>query len=280
MDRRLRELSFAHDMEACQIAVQMLKDRNHLCNDVEKGRNAHSPIIGAPAETIHSAVGPAVCSTCFCRLRPWNISDHMFDLRRTTKASITLSMHGLPTPVSLPPYAKGALETSHTNDWTYTDLTKSDVRMMIDALRTWDYLPFCLICEELFFESFDAGFGQFSSKALVDSLLALAIRVLIEDGNDAMNLAVDCPGSRSFSNSVESALGASERLVTLPDIQALGILALYQLTCGNESGALSRAQSCMRSISDLCVEQASRDSDEMYTRSRTTTYCAAMSLVR
>ncbi|KJZ77439.1 hypothetical protein HIM_03163 [Hirsutella minnesotensis 3608] len=279
MDCRLRELAFAHDMEVCQDTVQMLQDRNHSHNDVEKGRDAYSPIVEVPAETLHSAVGPAVCLTCSSHLRPWNMSEHMFYLRRSTKASITLSMPGLPTPISLLPSANGDLETSLMNWTTDTDLAKSDVRQMIAALRSWDYLPFCFICEEPFFESFNAGSGQFSSKALVDSLLALAIRVLIE-GNDAANLVENCPRSRSFFDGAESALGASERLVTLPDIQALGILALYQLTCGNESGALSRAQSCVRGISELCVKQGSGDSDETYTQSRTTTYCAAISLVR
>lgn len=129
------------------------------------------------------------------------------------------------------------------------------MRHLLDALLTWDYLPFCLLCKDSFLRDYHGGSARYCSSAPVNALLALATRVLNE--NDG------------------SALSSS-----LSDIQAFGILSLYQISCGRAPEAQELAEAFASSITDLCSREPLAGTRDEYARARATTYCGAISLIR
>lgn len=68
---------------------------------------------------------------------------------------------------------------------------------------------------------------------------------------------------------------------TLPNIQSLGLLSLYEIRCGREKEAFEFAEDFMSSITELC-KLAPRKGEEtdQYNKARATTYCGAVSLMR
>ncbi|XP_044720090.1 nitrate assimilation regulatory protein nirA [Hirsutella rhossiliensis] len=133
-------------------------------------------------------------------------------------------------------------DASHaqTDRWTCARCTVASVRQILDALLTWDYLPFCLMCKDPFFRDYCSGSSRYCSSALVNALIALATRVVHEISDEA-----ESPGP-GFKTG---------RSANLPDIQAIGILSLYQITCGREAEAQALADSFAARIVNLCPQE-------------------------
>lgn len=226
-------------------------------------------------------IGPKICSYCSYRISPWNFS-HPSDLNRSAEAVATLSAPGLPAPVRLPtPSINKDAAQSQTQNWEILGLEKAYVRQLFNALAKWDCLPFCIICEAPFLQAFDAGSSQFCSSALVNALLALAIRVIVETENETGSPPLNFPGSKQVFKNVEEILRRDVQPSHLPDIQALGMLSIYELSCGRETEAQALAQSFLSSITDLCDQQSlSEEKDKQYMLVCNNTYCGATSLVR
>ncbi|XP_044717866.1 putative nitrate assimilation regulatory protein nirA [Hirsutella rhossiliensis] len=67
----------------------------------------------------------------------------------------------------------------------------------------------------------------------------------------------------------------------LPDIQAIGILSLYQITCGREAEAQALADSFAARIVNLCPQEPLMGSEaEKYAKVWATSYRGAVSLIR
>jgi hypothetical protein len=154
---------------------------------------------------------------------------------------------------------------------------------LFDALFTWEYLPFSLLTYDLFLRDFHSGSTQFCSSTLVHAILALATRLVNENKDDIEVTPSGWFRSKLFFDQAKSEVqnggSPSDRL---PDIQALGILSLYEIRCGQEAEAQIFAKEFLTSITELCQREPSTDEegDEQYTRVRTTTYCGAVSLSR
>ncbi|KAH7110017.1 putative nitrate assimilation regulatory protein nirA [Dactylonectria estremocensis] len=187
------------------------------------------------------------------------------------------------TILSLPPLPLDAYNSEwHTPDtWTRTGWTRAHLRHLFDALTTWDYLPFSLLCKDQFLQDYQSGSSRFCSSALVHAVLALASRLINENDDDARLLPSGWLGSKMFLDEAEAILQARGPLNRLPDIQALGILSLYQMRCGREAEAHELAEAFVASITELCQREPLMDKEkEQYSRARATTYCGAVSLVR
>ncbi|KPM39394.1 hypothetical protein AK830_g7157 [Neonectria ditissima] len=216
--------------------------------------------------------------SCFDHLHSWRQFRPSLNDRNLPSGAAEQS-----TILSLPPIPVDAYNSdSHKADiWTRTGWTRAHLRHLFDALTTWDYLPFSLLCKDRFLEDYQSGSSQFCSSALVHAVLALASRLINENDDDSRLLPSGWLGSKIFFDEAEAILQARGKLDNLPDIQALGVLSLYQIRCGREVEALELAEAFVASITDFCQREPLMDEEEEeYYRARATTYCGAVSLIR
>lgn len=169
---------------------------------------------------------------------------------------------------------------SHRDPWTRTGWTRAHMRHLFDSLITRDYLPFSFICQDLFLHDYHVESRRFCSPALVHAMLAVATRSINGKGDDARTLPDGCFGSRMFFDEAVAIIQDSGSPLGLPDIQALGMLALYELRREQEAKALGLAETFAESITELCQQEPLISHGEDYTRARATTYCGAISLIR
>jgi len=188
----------------------------------------------------------------------------------------------LPTPTSLSIHSGDEdVNQLQTDTWTKTGWSVAYVQQLFDAVLTWDYLPFCLLCRAAFLEDYNSRLSRYCSSTLVHALLALATRMMIENGSENVSLPNGWSGSKTFFDVAEELIRANGSLSKLPDIQALGILSLYQFSCGRETKAQELADAFAASITDLCLQQSLHVTEgDPYLVVRATTYCGAVSLIR
>ncbi|KAM4061565.1 nitrate assimilation regulatory protein nirA [Hirsutella rhossiliensis] len=152
-------------------------------------------------------------------------------------------------------------DASHaqTDRWTCAGCTVASVRQILDALLTWDYLPFCLMCKDPFFRDYCSGSS--ATKRRARGLASSA------EANHFRQGRGHYPQNRPSAN--------------LPDIQAIGILSLYQITCGREAEAQALADSFAARIVNLCPQEPLMGSEaEKYAKVWATSYRGAVSLIR
>ncbi|KJZ69107.1 hypothetical protein HIM_11497 [Hirsutella minnesotensis 3608] len=191
-----------------------------------------------------------------------------------------------------PSTASDDLSLSRIDKWTRTGWTVGFVQQLLNSLILWDYLPFCLLCKDPFLQDYTAGRDRYCSSALVNALLALATRIISKDqyelqqqdggygSNEISPFAQRWSGGDSFFEEAEALLN-EEPLTSLPNIQALGILALYHVSCGREANAKALAEDFAAAMTDLCLrEPLVGKQEERYACVRATAYCGAVSLLR
>ncbi|KAL7903991.1 hypothetical protein GGI35DRAFT_490880 [Trichoderma velutinum] len=262
-DKLLQPITYSHDVEACISIVDKLKEDNKTRQDglrlitSTQIKNNNFKIGDAPKEAVtmglpNSGIGPAICPFCSCRLRPWSFPRYPSNSEMSANAIATLSAGGI----------------------TY-------VRQLINFSTTWDFLPFCLICKVPFLHAYDTRSSDFCSTALVNALIALAIRVTTETENETGPSPANGIGSKQFFDNAERFLGDGRQPNHLPDIQAVGIMSIYKVTCGGIREAQTLAQLLWSGITDLCNRHPpEEENDTQYALACTTTYCGAVSLIR
>jgi hypothetical protein len=114
----------------------------------------------------------------------------------------------------------------------------------------------------------------------VHAVIALATRIVNEDNDDAIAAPGGWAGSRVFFEEAEAIIQQSGQSNRLPNIQALGILSLYQLRCGREDEAQELAKVFAIGITELCQYGLLAGKEERYVAVRAATYCGAVSLTR
>jgi hypothetical protein len=171
--------------------------------------------------------------------------------------------------------------------WTRTGWTTVKVRQHLDLILSCDYIPSCLLCSGLFLQDYASGKSQYCSPALVNALLCLAIRQQNQHTNDDRGDKVGLSRQETIATSealFHETWEMLENKITpsgLPDIQALGVLAMYQLTCDRESEARKLAVCFADAMTDMCLREAHAVAKEkQYRVVRATSFCAAISLTR
>lgn len=286
-------LGFNYDIETCSRIISKLKDRNEARqNNLQAMDSKHNPSTcfedlnrrekAAPIGPDNFDVGPAICPYCSCRLQPWNFSRNDSHIRTTTDATTALSAEGLSTPVSLPTrFRNGDAFESQAHNWMTLGLGRAYIRRLFTILVTWDCLPFCIVSEAPFLKAYDEGSSQFCSSALVNALTALAIRVVIEPETETGPPSTNWLRSQQFFDNAKGILGNGRIPTHLPDIQAVGILSIYQICSGRETEAQTLAQLFLSSITDLYNRHSlTEEKNEESVMVLTTTYCGATTLVR
>lgn len=218
-------------------------------------------------------------SPCFGQLRSWKSCYPRFDVDDLSGNTTNRA-----TSWSLPPLPLDAY-TSHsqTDTWTQTGWTRAHIHHLFDALFTWEYLPFSLLTYDLFLHDFHSGSTRFCSSTLVHAILALATRLVNEKQDDTGVPSSGWLRSKIFFDEAKSEVHNGGSLSDrLPDIQALGILSLYEFRCGQETQAQTLAQEFLTSITEHCQRKSTmgEEGDVQYARVRTSTYCGAVLLSR
>lgn len=214
-------------------------------------------------------------SSCFQQLRSWK---HCRPAPRNNRLAPDTDQS---TILTLPPRPLDAYVSHwHQDRWTQIGWTKAHIHHLIDAIFSWDYLPFSLLSHDLFLQSFYSDSSQFCSSALVCAILALACRLVNEDKDELEVLPSGWIGSKTFFNQANAKLH-EHRSKILPDIQAIGVLSLYHLRCGQEAKAQEYAENFMANIKEYYNPDSSvRNKGEQYERVLDITYCGAVSLSR
>lgn len=221
----------------------------------------------------------ASSSSCFDQLLSWRSCHPTFQQRDLSKSPSSLAASG---ELSLPSAPLDAYSASMEIDgWTQIGWTRAHIRHLFDVLVTWDSICLCILRKKEFLQDYETGSHRFCSTALVHALLALATRLIDETENDAHILPSGWLGSNYFLRKANEMLQKQASTDSLPDIQALGILALYHIRCGKEDEALKHAELCSERIQSLCLRETGvASTDEESVKVRATTYCGAISLRR
>jgi len=254
---------------------EVLKEYHYAETDSQSSSTGPSPSSSGPRAHIHRSTS----TSCFSQLMSWRSCRPNIQLANALIEESPEKQKMRSTILSLPPLPLDAYSAhGDTDTWTRTGWTKAHVRHLIDALRTWDYLPFCIFSEELFLRDYNGGCNQFCSSALVHAILALSTRLINESSDDAGLLPSGWLRSQVFFDEASGMLQTVQQIDGLPDIQALGMLSLYLLRCGREVESKQLAEKFVASIQDLCRRVHSEDGE--YIRARKITYCGAVTLSR
>ena len=173
--------------------------------------------------------------------------------------------------------------------WTQTGLTFARIQGLLESLFTWEYLPCCLLSNDLFLQDFSSGLNRYCSPALVYAVLSFAVR-LLEEAKPRFDYQPDAAradvqafagSSREFFLKSEQLLAMNNLPPNLPDVQAQGILALVHVSHGHMDEARNLAECCVVAAADLCMRDTRLDKQpEQYSRVRAMTYCGAVTLCR
>lgn len=285
-DTLLRALASIADPHVCKAVLQSLLDgsisRTKILEEFylepESGSSTDPGSSSQP--TPQPAVDPSTSTACFEQLLSWrecrpNLKGKDAQAVKHEAASARSTILSLPA-LPLDAYTS----QSQPDPWTGTGWTRAHTRHLIDVLRTWDRLPFCLLSEDRFLQDYSSGSTRFCSSALVHAILALATRLINERSDDASFHPSGWPRSRSLLDKAKTILQDTKTPKTLPDIQALGIFSLYSLRCGREAEAQAYAESFTTGISELFQHSLIRGEEEDYAEALRTSYCGAVSLTR
>ncbi|KAM3512302.1 hypothetical protein MY11210_004015 [Beauveria gryllotalpidicola] len=233
---------------------------------------------GAGASPILTSTSTS-SSSCFEQLLSWRSCHPTFDQRNQHRSS---SAPSAGRELTLPSAPLDAYGTSTDMDpWTQVGWTRAHIRHLFDVLVTWDSINFCILSKKQFLQDYETGSLRFCSSALVHAVLAVSTRLMNEARDDAHILPTGWLGSQYFLQKANAALSKQESIDSLPDIQSLGMLALYHIRSGQEKEARQLAESCSARIQSLCARESVLDTPEAeYAKVRAATYCGAISLLR
>ncbi|EAQ89368.1 predicted protein [Chaetomium globosum CBS 148.51] len=174
-DALLRAIASIPDPHVCKAVMQGLLDGSISRHDILKHAQFYSPKpdSGTTLQQPEPTSPRSTSTSCFEQLLSWQSclphlqGDHDRQLE-TRGASRATSVQ--PTSLLLPHLPLDAYTTqSHIDPWTKTGWTNAHIRHLIDALRTWDHLPFCLLFPRTSFcRDYTSGSNPgFCSSALV-----------------------------------------------------------------------------------------------------------------
>lgn len=156
------------------------------------------------------------------------------------------AQEGSTSPMSSQPTPPTILSTPETRLRANLGYYRSRLPQLLDTVLARDCLSFCPINRDDFTRNFESGFGQHCSSALLDSLLAIATLLAREKlaDIDASLVGENQPedlGDTFAQEAIASLYNGDGLPHRIADIQALGILALYCLSCGKMKDGLGFA---------------------------------------
>jgi hypothetical protein len=135
-----------------------------------------------------------------------------------------------------------------------------------------------LVSQPQFMRDFREGTPRYCSEALVNAMLGMACRLTSQTAQPIPRVSL----GEAFISEAKALLEAEETHVNLPSIQALGVLALAEMSRGNEDAAGNLARESVRRCIRFVLETQRLDSlqDEDFRAVRAAAYCGGFSLIR
>ncbi|KAM3525646.1 hypothetical protein MY4038_007198 [Beauveria bassiana] len=169
----------------------------------------------------------------------------------------------------------------------HLDWSQARVLRVLDNILQWDCVAFCLIDRERFKLDLQTGETTYCAPALVNALLALSAVVfrhnIIEEvaNREAGKPAWDVLSATLAGEAIHTLHRGTWLPETIPEIQALGVLALYCACNSWKEESRNFAMDFAEAIRKFCVQNANLGSEPTSTRRITaSTYCGAISLNR
>lgn len=185
--------------------------------------------------------------------------------------------------------ASRAIASPQASPYTSRHWLVGRVSHPLDSILQWDCIVFCLIDGESFKSDLQTGSTAYCSHALIDALTALSVAVFRHDATEEVSAQrTEAPARNVLSGAlVDEVVQALHRGAwtpdSVPDIQALGVLALYCLCSHWRDQSYNFAMEFAEAIRTHCLKDPDPDSDvTLRTTCRVTasTYCGAISMNR
>lgn len=146
-------------------------------------------------------------------------------------------------------------------------------------------MPLRLLSKTDFLHDYMHEKRDYCSPALVNAVLALACQMMSFQAPESILLNIRPPTDETFFYKAQGELfhlGLSpSSSAELPEIQAIGFLALHQVAKGNHQQARHLAQAFLDSTIQLCRRLNADEMEDMhYASIRSETFCSAVSLLR
>ncbi|KAB5513581.1 hypothetical protein GE09DRAFT_980532 [Coniochaeta sp. 2T2.1] len=167
-----------------------------------------------------------------------------------------------------------------SNMWTKVAPIRSVVDQLIGLVFTWEFPLFTLVSQELLLRDYYTGSGEFCSPALVNALSSLGTNYLQPD--QATSPAdVGLLGDTFFGEAM-GLLVHESRVSALTSVQALGLLAVRELSRGRELEAHELCLQAVRLLSSLDTEdfRGHRILSKDHLTVRSSTYSGISTLIR
>lgn len=167
-----------------------------------------------------------------------------------------------------------------SNIWTKVAPNRTVVDHLIALVFTWEFPLFTFISQELFLRDYYLGSGEFCSPALVNAISSLGSHYLQPD-HATSPADVGLLGDTFFGEAM-GLLVQESRVSTLTSVQALGLLALRELSCGRELEAQELCLQAVRLLSSLDLEDFRGHGGHLNDRLtvRSITYSGILTLIR
>lgn len=148
-----------------------------------------------------------------------------------------------------------------------------------------DSMPLKVLSKTDFLHDYIHKERAYCSPALVNAVLALACQMISLQAPESILLNVRSPTDEMFFYKAQGQLFhlglSSASLTELPEIQAIGFLALHQVAKGNHRQARQLAEAFLDSTIRLCRRMDVDDIKDMhYAKIRSETFRSAVSLLR
>ncbi|KAK4107507.1 hypothetical protein N656DRAFT_719960 [Canariomyces notabilis] len=163
--------------------------------------------------------------------------------------------------------------------WTKVTHDTRLVQQLLDLFFSNSLPHLSLVSQPQFMRDFKEGTPRYCSEALVNAMLGMACRLTSQTTQPIPHIS-----SREalFITEAKALLATEETHVNLPSIQALGVLALAEMSRGNEDEAGDLARESVRQCIRFVLETQRLDSlqDEDFRAVRAAAYCGGFSLIR
>ena len=171
----------------------------------------------------------------------------------------------------------GALDEP-VRTWTKVMSDSRLIQRLLDRFYSRSSLSLCLVSQRQFMKDFREGRTRFCSEALVNAILGRACKFF----DTTSKLVSRVTFGDAFLGEARRLLSTEQSHVNLPSIQALGILALTEISQGNDESAWELAWESVRASIHLMLQTKQHDdeADVDFRTSRALTYCAGFSLIR
>ena len=191
---------------------------------------------------------------------------------------------GLHAPLfNLPPHRNSqpsprGLNGRDLHTWTRVTSDERLVQRLLDKFFASSLPYLSLLSESHFMHDFREGNRRYCSEALVNAVLGMACKVATATSQLISRVSF----GDAFMGEAKALLARRRDYVSLPYIQALGILALSEMAQGNEEEAGELAHESVRACIRFFIQtqQPSHSHDADFRAVRALAFCGGFSLIR